>query len=693
MYFYSGVSNYRETPYIISDTFANKVNYSAAIKGAIYICRDGASLSEPSIYQANGTVWVAIGAYGIGTDATLQDVTTNGNTTDKGITITALGLSTNTLTVTSLTPKSIPFVGTADLLTEDNTNLVWDNVNKWLGIQTNTPTSELDIHSTTSAPMIALNNTAGLSSRILFINNNVNKWTIGNSATNTFNIFNQVLGLNAVSIASNSVATFAKDAIINTLTIGLGNGSFATNTALGLQALNTNSTGTQNLAIGYNSLSANTSGGLNVASGYNSLLSNNIGSNNVANGAFSLQLNTSGNENTANGKSSLSNNTIGINNTASGSQSLQSNIIGNYNTGIGASSLLNNIADNNTATGYNSLYINSSGINNTAIGYQAGYAGSANANSTGSNNIFIGNNSVGTAATDSNKTFIGNSSTTQTFVGGNLLIGTTNDVGATINAVGGIIRVKNVDADTGLDLQENGSIGLIRQRNNRPLGFYTNNVEAMRINVAGNVGIGTTAPIGNLDVASLNPSLYIRNLTNVGVTLGQTNGELDFYSDDSSGIGPHILSSIKSVHDGSSLLAPAGALTFSTAIQGVAQIEAMRISSSGNVLIGLTIDTTLAKLQIAGNLQLTATGNKLLINATVNTAAAGASTAGSTTLIAGTIVVSTTAVTANSIILITAQSGTITGSLKISARSAGTSFTILSTVLTDTPLVGWLIIN
>jgi hypothetical protein len=74
-------------------------------------------------------------------------------------------------------------------------------------------------------------------------------------------------------------------------------------------------------------------------------------------------------------------------------------------------------------------------------------------------------------------------------------------------------------------------------------------------------------------------------------------------------------------------------------------------------------------------------------------AAAGASTAGSTTLIAGTIVVSTTAVTANSIILITAQSGTVTGNLKISARTAGTSFTILSTVLTDTPLVGWLIIN
>lgn len=82
MRFFNGVSNYKETPYIVSDTFANKVNYSATIKGAVYIARDGASVSEPSIYQANGTIWVPIGSYGIGTDVTLQDVTDNGATSN-----------------------------------------------------------------------------------------------------------------------------------------------------------------------------------------------------------------------------------------------------------------------------------------------------------------------------------------------------------------------------------------------------------------------------------------------------------------------------------------------------------------------------------------------------------------------------------------------------------------------------------
>lgn len=65
---------------------------------------------------------------------------------------------------------------------------------------------------------------------------------------------------------------------------------------------------------------------------------------------------------------------------------------------------------------------------------------------------------------------------------------------------------------------------------------------------------------------------------------------------------------------------------------------------------------------------------------------------GVATLVGGTVVVSTTKVTANSRIFLTAQSlGTITvgQGLAVSARTAGTSFTILSQSALDTSVVAW----
>lgn len=67
---------------------------------------------------------------------------------------------------------------------------------------------------------------------------------------------------------------------------------------------------------------------------------------------------------------------------------------------------------------------------------------------------------------------------------------------------------------------------------------------------------------------------------------------------------------------------------------------------------------------------------------------------GLATLAAGTVVVSTTAVTANSRIFLTEQStGGTPGAVRVSARTAGTSFTITSTSGTDTSTVAWLIVE
>jgi hypothetical protein len=69
--------------------------------------------------------------------------------------------------------------------------------------------------------------------------------------------------------------------------------------------------------------------------------------------------------------------------------------------------------------------------------------------------------------------------------------------------------------------------------------------------------------------------------------------------------------------------------------------------------------------------------------------------AGLATLVAGTVTVSTTAVTANSRIYLTGQGDTAgtEGWLRVSARTAGTSFTITSSSGTDTSTVAWMIVE
>lgn len=63
---------------------------------------------------------------------------------------------------------------------------------------------------------------------------------------------------------------------------------------------------------------------------------------------------------------------------------------------------------------------------------------------------------------------------------------------------------------------------------------------------------------------------------------------------------------------------------------------------------------------------------------------------GVATLVAGTVTVANTSVTANSRIFLTPQeTGVLTGILRVSARVVGTSFTILSSVNTDTAVVAW----
>jgi hypothetical protein len=90
-----------------------------------------------------------------------------------------------------------------------------------------------------------------------------------------------------------------------------------------------------------------------------------------------------------------------------------------------------------------------------------------------------------------------------------------------------------------------------------------------------------------------------------------------------------------------------------------------------------------------GSLTLGTAGNKLNITTGSN------ASAGTGTLVGGTATISTTAVTANSLIFLTDTASSITnvGSLTVSAKTAGTSFVVTSTIALDTSTFNWLIIN
>jgi hypothetical protein len=186
------VLNQKGSPAIYTDTFANRPNFGYA--GRLFIAND-----TSAIYEDTGTAWVLIANVSSGA-GTLQQVTTNGNTSNVGISVTAGGISTNSLTDTALTLGSVLFAGAAGLVTQDNAAFYWDDTNNRLGINTVTPGNTLDLHFAGTGSTIGINNTAGNAATIVFANTNANKWRIGNSSTNTFDVINISTATNAISI-------------------------------------------------------------------------------------------------------------------------------------------------------------------------------------------------------------------------------------------------------------------------------------------------------------------------------------------------------------------------------------------------------------------------------------------------------------------------------------------------------------
>ena len=188
------ILNQKQTPAFYSSSLATRP--AASFVGRIFIDSDSPSTG---LYRDTGTAWVQIADPGAGTTGTLQQVTTNGSTTNVGISITTISAG------------SVLFAGTNGLISQDNTNLFWDNTNKFLGIgPTGGPTALLDIHSASQNIFIQVNATSTNNSQIAFLNGGVGKWRIGNlynAGANDYIIYDTVSALARLTV-KNTGQTF-----------------------------------------------------------------------------------------------------------------------------------------------------------------------------------------------------------------------------------------------------------------------------------------------------------------------------------------------------------------------------------------------------------------------------------------------------------------------------------------------------
>lgn len=91
---------------------------------------------------------------------------------------------------------------------------------------------------------------------------------------------------------------------------------------------------------------------------------------------------------------------------------------------------------------------------------------------------------------------------------------------------------------------------------------------------------------------------------------------------------------------------------------------------------------------VGGNINAITAGKGLTVKGGTN------ARIGSSALTAGSVVVANTSVTASTIVLLTSQvDGGTPGFVRVSTRTAGTSFTITSSSNTDTSTIGWLLVE
>lgn len=282
-----------------------------------------------------------------------------------------------------------------------------------LGVATATSINKLAI----TAP--ATGSTLAVADGKTFTVNRTLTLTGTDATTMTFPGTNATIARTDAGQSFTGTQTFLSDAVINSLTVGLGASAVSTNTAIGASVLVGNTTGSNNVGVGYISLAFNTSGTYNAALGHGSLKFNTSGNFNTAIGYQSLAANTTTGQNVAIGALAL-NAATGSLNTAVGYGAMDSAAGGIYNSAVGAYALRNTAnGASNVAVGYTALFENTDGGQNSAVG-----TGALLSNTTGAQNSAFGTGAINTSSSANNITAVGYTALQNTTASNNTAIGT-----------------------------------------------------------------------------------------------------------------------------------------------------------------------------------------------------------------------------------------------------------------------------
>ena len=117
------------------------------------------------------------------------------------------------------------------------------------------------------------------------------------------------------------------------------------------------------------------------------------------------------------------------------------------------------------------------------------------------------------------------------------------------------------------------------------------NATAITIDSSENVGIGTASPSSLMHLSANTGATLTLESTDTGIATNEVIGEIDFFSNDASGIGAASRGSISLIAQDA---AGAGSMLFKTSNASTASAERMRIDSSGRVGIGTSSPSSFA---------------------------------------------------------------------------------------------------